>query len=125
MKIVRPLSAIALQCALLAMSLVGSGFGCGVEADGAMHMAAGDKPMADMPGMPVGDQSSNDSRSDCSLPWALGGACQSMVSCSPNAIGDDARPDIAKTAFAHAPPAWGANHLRSVTRSPEPPPPRA
>jgi hypothetical protein len=132
--IVRRLSAVALQCALLAMSLVGSGYVCGVEETGATHMAMNDMSMPDMPDMPgmpshsptpSGDQSPADSHSDCSLPWAVGGGCQSMVSCSPNAIGGDARADVVKAFRAHDAPAWRADQLRSVTRSPEPPPPRA
>ena len=127
-RIPRRVTALVLQCALLATSLVGSGFICGAERGAATHMAMGDMSMPDMPShssMPDGDQAPKNPHSDCTLPWALGAGCQSMTSCAPTAISGDVRADAPQLLPDHDAIVWRANQLRSVTRSPEPPPPRA
>jgi hypothetical protein len=85
--------------------------------------------MADMPmdmpmDMPANSGEPSDSHSDCSLPWSLGG-CQLMTSCAPSAIAVEAATLSAFVSVAHDEPASRDEQLRSVTRSPESPPPRA
>lgn len=112
------------------MSLVGSGYACRAHEGHAAHMAMGDMPMAEMPmdmPMDMADHGSGDradSSSDCSFPWSLGG-CESMASCAPSAVVVDAAILSPFAALEHDAPAFRADHLRSVSRSPELPPPRA
>lgn len=126
-RIARRFLGIALQCALLTMSLVGSGYACGDDEKDAMQGSMAG--MADMPGMPMpassdGDSDNSSPQPDCSLPWAPG-ACHQMASCSPNAVTAPANVIISAPTSDHSGPAKREIELRSVTRSPEPPPPRA
>ena len=112
------------------MSLVGSGFVCEPNAAAMEHMDMAGMDMAsmDMSDMPMPtqaptphDEQAPGNSPNCSLPWAPG--CQAMGPCAPNAVtatmvaftAHEARPDQ---------PSWRDGNLRSVTRSPEPPPPR-
>lgn len=134
MRPVRTLAALTMQSALLIMSLIGSGFGCGADADHSAHMAmAADMgmsgmDMADMPGMPAdptsGGQDQSNPHSDCSFPWSSGD-CQGMASCAPSVMGVEQPSVSAMLARFHDEAVARAEQLRSVTRSPEPPPPRA
>ena len=131
MRIVRRLTAVTLQGALLTMSLVGSGYACDAAPDHSTHMAMGDMAMPgmDMPGMPMqapagGQQDRSDSHSDCSFPWSSGD-CQGMASCAPSVMGAEQSRAIAVMPRPHDELAMRAEQLRSVTRAPEPPPPRA
>ena len=106
------------------MPLVGSGFRCD---DSAAHDTHMDMTDMSMPGMPMpGDDGddSTDSHSDCSSPWS-GGECQSMASCAPNAMSVEQQSAAAIVFVAHDEPIARHLGLRSVTRAPEPPPPRA
>ena len=115
---------------------VGSGFACEMATSHAAHMAMEAMPMADMPDMPdmpgmpahgaanSAPDGSTDSRSDCEFPWSSGD-CQAMTSCAPNAVAADEPSFVSTAQVAHDEPAWRADQLRSVVRSPEPPPPRA
>ena len=58
---------------------------------------------------------------NCSLPWAPG--CQAMGPCAPNAVTATMEEFAAHEARSDQ-PSWRDGSLRSVTRSPEPPPPR-
>jgi hypothetical protein len=124
--VARRLCSVALQCALLTMTVVGSGYACGMmDDDGMDGSMAG---MADMPGMPMDASPSGSSDDtppspDCTFPWAPG-ACHQMSSCSPNAV-TVAVSAIAALAVNQDGPAGRLAELRSVTRSPEPPPPKA
>ena len=121
---------VALLSALVAMSLAGSGYACGARESHLSHMAAAEMPMGDMPmDMPMdtpghdsGEQSG--SPSDCSFPWSLG-ACDAMASCAPNAMAADISAASALAFMEHDEPSFRVDHLRSVSRSPESPPPRA
>ena len=134
-------TAIVLQCAVLALPLTSGALRC---EDGAGHSAHMDMDMADMsmpgmsmpgmsmpgmsmPGMPMpgdGADGSANSHSDCSLPWSSG-PCQSMASCAPGAMSIE-QPTIGATiGVARDEPTLPGHDLRSVTRAPEPPPPRA
>lgn len=128
--ILRRLCGVALPCALLSTTFIGSGEACAMLG---MPLAATDRSMPDMPmaDMPMpdmpsrgSDRPSSDSHSDCPLPWAPGG-CHLMTSCAPTAMSGDAHTFASVAPRAYAEPAWSQDHLRSVTRSPEPPPPRA
>lgn len=122
--------AIALQCALLTMWSVGSGFACELGTDHATHMAMDAMPMSDMPGMPAHEPGNSapegltDSHSDCEFPWSSGD-CQAMTSCTPNAVAADEPSFVSIAQGAHDEPTSRADQPRSVVRSPEPPPPRA
>ena len=127
----RRFAALAMQCAILTMSLVGSGAACGGGRDHAAHMAMADMAMpemamADMPGMPApaDDENAANPHSDCSFPWSSGN-CTGMTSCAPSVMGVE-QPEVESAiARIHDEPAARVEHLRSVTRAPEPPPPRA
>lgn len=134
MRPVRTLAALTMQSALLIMSLIGNGFACGADADHSAHMAmAADMDMSgmdmgDMPGMPRdpagGGQDRSNPDSDCSFPWSSGD-CQGMASCAPNVMGVEQPSVSVVLASFHDKAVVRAEQLRSVTRSPEPPPPRA
>lgn len=126
-------AALTMQSALLVMTLIGSGFACGAGADHSAHMAIAEMDlsgidMADMPGMPAdptgGGQDQSNPHSDCSFPWAPGD-CQGMASCAPSVMGVEQPSVSAMLARLHDEAVARAQQLRSVTRSPEPPPPRA
>lgn len=130
MSIIRRATAIVLQCTVLIMPLVGSGFRCDSNAGHASHMGmdmAMDMSDLSMPGMPMpgdGGNGSTESHSDCSFPWSAG-ECQSMTSCAPNAMTVE-QPTVATVILvSHDEPVLRDEGLRSVTRAPEPPPPRA
>jgi len=123
--IARRLGCIALQAALLTLSLVGSGNAC----DWPRAAQRSDSHMRDMPGMPMrapGEQEDGGSsqKPDCSSPWAPGG-CSLMVSCVPNSIGVVSRAVVPSSLQVRDEPYRFAKELRSITRSPEPPPPKA
>lgn len=126
MSIFRRFTAVVLQCAVLIMPLVGSGFRCDSNEGHASHM---DMDMSDMsmPGMPMPGDGANgptESHSDCSLPWSSG-ECQSMTSCAPSVMTVEQRTVEAVIAVSHDEPVLRDEGLRSVARAPEPPPPRA
>lgn len=126
MRIIRRFTGIALQCAVMIMPLVGSGFRCDTSAGHASHM---DMEMADMsmPGMPMpadGANGSTESHPDCSFPWPSG-ECHSMTSCAPSVMSVEQPTVAAIIAVSHDEPVLRGEDLRSVTRAPEPPPPRA
>lgn len=108
MTILRRLTAVVLQCAVVAMPL-SSGFIRCDDAGHSAHMDMADVSMPDMsmagmpmPGMPMpgnGD-SSSDSHSDCSLPWSSG-ECQSMMSCAPSAMSVEQATVVANVIGAH------------------------
>ena len=127
MKTVRRFAALAMQSAILTMSLVGSGAACGGGKDHATHMADMAMPgmaMADMPGMPApADDGTSDPHSDCSFTWSSGN-CTGMTSCAPSVMGVEQSAVETAVARIHDEPASRVEHLRSVTRAPEPPPPR-
>jgi len=83
--------------------------------------------MPDMPGMPMHTPDERSDKSsqqrDCPLPWAPDG-CQLMLSCSASAMSTVAS-TVATFSVNRDEPLGLAKALRSVTRSPEPPPPRA
>jgi hypothetical protein len=107
------------------MALVGSGYACDTDTSHTAHMAMAGMPMDDMPmNMPMNGGDQSNSHSDCSFPWALGG-CQFMTSCAPNAIVVDGATATALATVAHDEPTSRDEQWRSVTRSPESPPPRA
>ena len=110
------------------MPLVWSSFRCDANTGHASHMAM-DMDMADMamPGMPMpgdGGNGSTDSHSDCSFPWSSG-ECQSMTSCAPSAMSAEQLTVAVIIARSHDQLVLRNEGLRSVTRAPEPPPPRA
>lgn len=122
----RRLCAITVQCTLLAMTVAGSGNPCGAQEDHASHMATANM---EMPGAPMdmqtdADGTPADSHSGCPLPVSLAG-CDVMASCAPSAIVVDSRAPVLMAARTHGELASRAEHLRSVTRTPELPPPRA
>lgn len=124
MSILRGFTAIVLQCAVLAMPLTSGSIRCDNDAGHAAHM---DVAGMSMPGMPMpsdGGNGSSDSHSDCSLPWPPG-QCQSMTSCAPSAMSVEQATAVASVVMAHEEPMQKDHGLRSVTRAPEPPPPRA
>lgn len=134
MKAMRRFAALAMQSAILTMSLVGSGAACDGGKDHSAHMAdmaMADMPMrdvamADMPGMPAsaGDEKAPSPHSDCSFPWSSGD-CTGMTSCAPSVMGVEQFAAVSVIDRIHDEPASRVEHLRSVTRAPEPPPPRA
>lgn len=124
MSLFRRFTAIVLQCAVVAMPLTSGALRCEDDAGHSVHMDMADMSM---PGMPMpGDagDGSTDSHSDCSFPWSSG-ECQSMTSCAPSAMSVEQPTVAAIVALAHDEPMLPAHDLRSVTRAPEPPPPRA
>ncbi|MGH7636916.1 MAG: hypothetical protein ACREOK_04630 [Gemmatimonadaceae bacterium] len=90
-------------------------------ADMPMDMPMGDTPM-DMAGH--SDRQGSDSGSDCTFPSSLAG-CESMASCAQNALAVDAPVIVASDTRSDDDSTWFIQQLRSVTRSPESPPPRA
>ena len=128
MSIFRRLTAILLQCVVVATPL-SSGFIRCDDSGHSAHMEMADMSMTDMsmPGMPMpgdSDGGSSDSHSDCSLPWSSG-ECQSMTSCAPSAMRVEPATVIASVVTDHEGPVLKTDGLRSVIRAPEPPPPRA
>jgi hypothetical protein len=119
----RRLLCVVLQCALLTMSLVSGGYACGSRESNEMQAST-----ENMPGMPMhGPDERRDKSSqqrDCPLPWAPDG-CQLTLSCVPNAMTSAATTVVASLRVTRDEPLGLAKELRSVTRSPEPPPPRA
>ena len=116
------------------MSVVGRGYVCDAHEGHAAHMAMGDMAMGniamadlpmgnmpmDMPGHSTGGQ---DADADCTFPSSLAG-CESMTSCAQSANVVDS-PTIASPMRSNDEPTRFVHELRSVTRSPESPPPRA
>lgn len=115
----------SLVLALLNLVLVSSGFPCTLPMHG---MTAGEA----MAGMPMGDEAGASvlpntappANTPCRFPWAPGG-CQSMAPCAPAAVQSGV--------VMHSMPAIRAERAlhvdvatpESLTRAPEPPPPRA
>lgn len=110
------------------MPLVGTGFPCDDAGHSShMDMDMTDMSMPDMPGMPMPGDDRDDakgSHSDCSFPWSPG-ECQSMASCAPSAMTVEEPTAALMVAVAHDEPVARYEGLRSVSRAPEPPPPRA
>ena len=109
------------------MPLVGTGVRCEDNAGHDAHMDMAGMSMPDMAGMPMpsgNEDGSDNSHSDCSFPWSPAD-CQSMASCTPTAMSVEAPSVAAFVATAYDEPTARVPSLRSVTRAPEPPPPRA
>lgn len=83
-------------------------------------------PMSNMPGMSAGAAADADApgRTECSFPWSSGD-CTDMQSCVPAALSTPLAELIANASPRHEEPAWLAEQLRSISRTPDPPPPRA
>lgn len=106
------------------MPLSSGAIGCDKGAAHSAHMDVADMSMPGMPMPADGGRSSTDSRSDCSLPWPPG-LCQSMTSCALGPMSVEQPAVIASVIVAHDEPVLKSHGLRSITRAPEPPPPRA
>lgn len=133
----RRFAALLVELSLVATWVGASGVACDLDDAHVAHMTAmagtdmassGMAGMA-MPGMPrmpnageSGDQGS--SGTECSLPWSAGD-CTDMTSCSPAALSVPLPALVASAEPPHGEPAWLVGQLRSVSRTPEPPPPRA
>lgn len=129
----RRAAAVLVQLSLVTSWVGASGVACDLNDAHALHMAAmagTDMAGMDMAGMPdtprAGDNGDDEGHSgtECSLPWSAGD-CTDMTSCAPAALSVPLPALVASTEPPHGEPAWLAVQLRSVARTPEPPPPRA
>lgn len=115
-----------LVAVLLHLVVVGSGFACGLPThDADMPGMPGMASMAGMQGsVNQGAPAAGQGKSPCRLPWAPDG-CQSMATCVPAAV------KVVPILFVE--PAEQSDHAESayapmfssLTRTPEPRPPRA
>lgn len=125
------------QLSLVASWVGASGFACDLDDAHAAHvtamagrnMAGMDMAGMDMPGMPDMPRAGKNggkgpSGTECSFPWSAGD-CTDMTSCAPAALSVPLPALVASAEPPHGEPAWLAEPLRSVSRTPEPPPPRA
>jgi hypothetical protein len=119
------LTGLLVTLCLAAFMLVASGFSC-IPLSGSEDMAKmGMSSSHASEQAPAQDQSPTQQPArPCKLPWAPDG-CQSMVPCAAAAVASaavalDRAAPIEKVVIANLPQA-----LTSVTRAPEPPPPRA
>lgn len=104
------------------MTVAGSGNPCGAQNDHASHT-----PMAgmEMPDMQTGtDGVPAEPHSGCPLPVSVAG-CHAMATCAPSAVVVHGEAPIVMASRTRAELPARAEQLRSVTRAPELPPPRA
>ena len=119
--IARRLCCIALQAALLTMTIVSGGYACDsrVSTEAEMHEMAGMQGHG-----PAERERDAPPRPGCPSPTAPRD-CSAMVSCLPIGIGAAASTAGLSPSLLRDRPYTVVNELRSVTRSPEPPPPKA
>lgn len=127
----RRAAAVLVQLSLIATWVGASGFACDLDAHAAhmTTMAGTDMAGMDMAGMPdmsrAGDNGDDGpSGTECSFPWSAGD-CHDMTSCASAALSVPLPALVASAQPPHGEPAWLVEQLRSVSRTPEPPPPRA
>lgn len=124
--------ALLVQLCLIVTWVGASGFACDSSDAHAEHMTAmggtdmADMDMAGMPDMPRGGDHGADgpTGTECSEPWSAGD-CTDMTSCAPAALSVPLPALVASAEPPHREPVWLGAQLRSVVRTPEPPPPRA
>lgn len=111
----RRLTALLLQAALLALPLSGARADCSVD-----HAAMTD--MADMPGMTMPDDS-DAGHQECHASTAA--QCEGMLVCSATVMVAESLPAAASAPAGLVEALDVPRDPLSVTRAPEPPPPRA